>query len=444
MASMRVFAVIAAASVLAAVGLCADAPVPKIAGVEWDGLTKAIRAIEKAKTPEEAARAFDLGCTVNRRSKRLQTAYMKKSLQLGRPDVAYYSAKEILEQDRNDGLASGVMAYMYALRKQFVPAFPHAMRAVVAERENPSIAQNAAQLLAWHEATKRPAPIGELAVLVKKMQTRATAGKVFPGHYKKAREGYATLADEKKLLEDKAKVIDAEAKKLEDEIKKLAADLKRRGESYKQDARRADQARREIQRIDYDSRRSTRYDSRRNDESRRRSALRKLRDAERSMAKKYAEAKPIKKKKDELDKKLQGSKLRAGRLRRQAKSVGVDEVPASFVWRPPAVDGVVSPDAKVAAAQAAAAKTTSTGTGKTAPKPSYLAPGQTKPIPAPKASSADRIAEAEAADKLGLAKIYATSPAMAPAAKKLIAEILAKYPNTAAAKEARELQKKLP
>ena len=103
-----------------------------------------------------------------------------------------------------------------------------------------------------------------------------------------------------------------------------------------------------------------------------------------------------------------------------------------------------TPDAKVAAAKAAAAKTTSTGTGKTAPKPSYLAPGQTKPIPAPKASSADRIAEAEAADKLGLAKIYASSPAMAPAAKKLIAEILAKYPNTAAAKEARELQKKLP
>ena len=55
MASMRVFAVIAAASVLAAAGLCADAPAPKIAGVEWDGLTKAIRAIEKAKTPEAAS-----------------------------------------------------------------------------------------------------------------------------------------------------------------------------------------------------------------------------------------------------------------------------------------------------------------------------------------------------------------------------------------------------
>jgi hypothetical protein len=447
MASMRTHAVAAAALLLIVAGglWAADPPATKLPGVEWDGLTKAIVDIDKAATFEAAKQAYQRGCAVNRRSARLQTAYMKKMLKLGRTDEAATSAKEILDQDAKDGLALGVMAYTYAARKQWVPAFPAAMRSVHAERENPSIARNAAQLLVWHEETKRPAAVGELALIVQKMKTTATAGKLFPGYYKKAKEGYAKLADEKKLLEDKAKVHDEEAKKLEDEIKKLAADLKRRGSTYDRDARRAADARRDLQRLEYDSQRRSTYNSRSNTDQRRRGLQQRLREAERAMSKTYADAKPIKKKKDDLEKKWKGAKAQAGRLRREANSVGVTDVPAGFVWQPPAVDGVVTPDAKAVAAKTAAAAAAAKAVNpRTAPKSTYLAPTAKPAATALAPSSSDRIAEAEAADKLGLAKIYATSPSMAPAAKRLVAEILAKYPNTAAAKEAQELQKKLP
>jgi hypothetical protein len=407
-------------------------------GVEWDELTKAVRAIQRAGSTDEATAAYTKGCTVNRLDPRLQDAYMCRMLKFGRPDVAYHPAQELTKLDAKNGVAWGVIGYTQARRKQYLVAFVNCMKAADLARDNPSICHNAAQLLAWYGGAQRAPVRADTAELAKKFKSSSYSGQVFAEAYKKARASYAKLDQEKDVKKKEATAVEQEAKKLDAQVKKLKDDLRSRGKTYDSERRRLRQAEQSLSHAEDQIHRSRDYRSRQSAERRRDQLIRQIRDTRRSLSRHYSEGKKIRSQLDDLEKKQRSKRSQANRMLREADAVA-EGMPSAFTWQPPAVDGVVTPDATVA-------KATPNSTGKTTPKTSYLAPSKPTKPPAPTVSLPQKLAEAEAGDKLSLAKICmdSTNAQMRAKAKQLLQDILANYSSTKAAGEAAELIKKLP
>jgi tetratricopeptide (TPR) repeat protein len=392
----------------------------------WDRLSKAIKAVDSAKTADEAVAAYARGCSINRGSVRLQRAYLRRMLQFGRPDIAMFPAETLSKTDPTNGLAWGVIAYVWATRSQYHRALPVALKAAELEPENPSICQNAAQLLVWYEqATPTPSVPASVRGTIKKFQSASRSSKTFGAAYKQAKAAFGDIANDKKDVQQKIDDVKKEADKIKKELDNVAGTIRSRGKSYDAERRRLDSLRRNLQRIEYDMTR--RSYSRGHDDIRRRRdrALRDVRERERRMRLLVDEAKKLQTRKNALIGKHRAKLAEIKQLegRKGALAAGV---PRSFHWRPPAVDGVVTPVAKAA--------------GKT---PGKATPGKATPPKVSRKALDVRVAEAEAADKLDLAKLYMGSK-LNSSAKKLLREIIDTYPDTAAGKEAVELVKKLP
>jgi len=411
--------------------LCATAKVSGIPAVKWDELTRAVKAVEAAGTFDTATAAYAKGCTINRRSSKLQLAYLKKMLQLGRPDVAEKAATELLEFDPKCGLALGTVAYMHARETHYLPALTPAVKAAEIERDNKSIISNAAQLVAWYEAAKR----GTVdAATQRTIKALPSSSKQFAADYKRAREGIKKLGDIKAEKDKEAQQALAEAEKVESEAQSLSDKLKSVGKTYDQQVKQLRDARRDLSRAQDDINRTTSYESRRSAERRIESIVRRIRDIQRTMRQQEDAGIKIKKELEKVRKDAQSKRFLAGKLTREAKAV-VEGMPANFGWLPPAVDGVVTPDATIA-------KPKTVGTNTSPPGSSYLVPAQEPKPDAPKeASLKQRLAAAEAADKLQMAKLCMTSKeeAMKAKARELLLEIVTRYPATPSATDAKAL-----
>lgn len=392
----------------------------------WDKLTNAIKAVESAKTADEAAAAYARGCTIDRRSVRLQRAYLRRMLQFGRPDIAMLSAETLSKTDPTNGLAWGVVAYVWATRSQYPRALPVGLKAAELEPENPSICQNAAQLLVWYEqATPKPSVPASVQETIKKFQSASRSNKTFAAAYKQAKAAFGDIANDKKDVQQKIGDVKKEADKIKKELDDVAGTIRSRGKSYDAERRRLESLQQNLQRIEYDmTRRSytTGYDDIRR---RRDRVIRDMRERDKRMRLLVDEAKKLQTRKSALIGQHRAKLGEIKQLEDRIKDLDAG-VPRSFHWRPPAVDGVVTPVAKAAQAP-----------DKTA------TPGKAAPAKIARKPLDVRVAEAEAADKLDLAKVYMGSK-LNSSAKKLLREILDTYPDTAAGKEAAELIKKLP
>ncbi|MCD6304386.1 MAG: hypothetical protein J7M21_05425 [Planctomycetes bacterium] len=428
-------------SAVAAAGMCAAAATAQAAagsptsipGVEWDELTKAVRAIASAGSVEQASAAYAKGCAINRQSIRLQDAYMRRMLKFGRPDLAVQPARELLKLQPDNAVAWGVIAYEQCIKAQYLAAVPNALRAAELDPQNSSICHNAAQLVAWCEGAKI-ALNATLASRLKKFKDASWAGKTFTDAYNKAKQSYARIAAQQAEKKKQADAVMAEAKKIQAKAKQVKQTLASAKRSYDSDRRRLRDVQRSIDRADDQVRRSTNYTSRRSAERRRDSLFRQMRDIKRSISRRLADGAKIKKQLDDLEKQWKGRQARAARLMREAAAVAKN-MPADYTWLPPAVDGVVTPDVKQVAAKVKR-------TGKPAPK-SYLAPTTPKDTAAPPKTAplAHRLAEAEAADKLSMAKILVTSSNEQARRRggQILREIISRYPQTKAAAEAKRM-----
>jgi len=409
----------------------ATAKVSGIPAVEWDALTQAVKAIEAAGTFDTATAAYAKGCTINRRSSKLQLAYLKKMLQLGRPDVAKKAATELLEIDPKCGLALGTIAYMHARKTHYLPALTPAVKAAEIERDNKSIIANAAQLVAWYEAAKRGTVDADTRRTIKALPS---SSKQFAADYKRAKEGIKKLGDIKAKKDKEAQQALAEAEKVESEAKSLSDKLKSAGKTYDQQVKQLNDAKRDLSRAQYDINRSTSYQSRQSAQRRIDGIIRRIRDIQRTMQKQEDAGRKLKNELEKVRKNARSKRYEAGKLTREAKAVA-EGMPTNFGWLPPAVDGVVTPDATIAKPNTGVTKT---------PKPgsSYLVPTkEPKPKVPKQASLQQRLETAEAADKLQMAKLCITSKEKAMKAKgrELLKEILTKYSSTPSATEAKEL-----
>jgi len=413
----------------------------QVPGAEWDEMTKALRAIQSATTADEAAAAYARGCTQNRQSVKLQDAYLRKTLKLGRPDRAWRPAKELTTLAPKNGMAWGVLGYKQAKDERYIAAIGPALRAAEFEPENTSICQNAAQLLVWYEGGKRLAVDADTSGRMKRLKSPATSGKVFAKAYKAAKSAYTKLGRDVTAKKKEADAASKEADALEQKYEKLRKDLQAKGKKYDAERKKIYSAKRSIARTEDSMRRSTNYNSRIAAERSRERAYRQLREAERDARNSLRDGKKIKENLKDAEKAYKNKKEHAARLRREAAKV-TDGVPSTFGWLPPAVDGVVTPDATVAGARPRPA-----AKGTAPPAASYLAPTQAKTATTPAAASvSEQLAEAEASAKLDLAKICLASKdgAMQAAGKKHLAAILSQYPNTKAAAEAKALADKNP
>jgi len=422
-------------------GLCGAESRANVAGVEWDELTKAIRAIESATTVDDALAAYAKGCTQNRRSAKLQEAQLRRMLKFGRPDLAVPAAKELSTIAPRNGLAWGLLAYTHAKNERYLAAFPLSLKALDLEPKNPGICQNAAQLLVWYEGGKRKAVDADTSSLMRKYKSAGRAARAFGKALKTAKTAYAKLDREIQAKKKEADNAVKEAEKLEKKHEQLRQKLRSMGRSFDSEEQRVQNAKREIVRAEDAMNRSRDYNTRVSAERQRESAVRNLQVARRAARRHLSEGKKIKKDMLDAQKEHKSKKEHSARLLRKANEIG-DGVPGAFGWLPPAIDGVVTPDASVAVAKPRP------GTNpKGKPGASYLAPTKAKPKGTPGAPNlSEQLAEAEAADKLGLAKLCMGSKdaKMKAAAKKLLGEILTKYPKTKAAAEARQLATKLP
>ena len=393
-------------------------------------------------TVDQALSAYARGCTQNRLDVKLQETFVKKILTLGRPDHAYHAANQLTEIAPRNALGWGVLGYLSAKKGQLQLAMRPAVKAATLDNTNAPICHNAAQLVAWYESGSRQALDGETRSLMGSLKSSGASIPAFSKSYNSAKAGFDRLKKDLDAKQKEADATKAEAKKIEQTLTKLTGDLRSKGSTYESARQKADNADRSIDRAEESMRRSSNYNSRRSYERQRDSAVRQLRDAKRDMGQALSEGKKIRNQRDGVQKQYDVKQAQVNRLLREVKAMR-DGVPKSFGWLPPAVDGKVTADSTVAAAKP------NPGTSKGQPKPgtSYLLPDQPKPIePAKPATLSEQLAEAEAADKLSLAKIYmeGEEAGMKAAAKQRLQEILATYPNTKAASEARELIKKLP
>ncbi len=432
---------------VAIAALAAGAPAAEGEGaapaIKWDALSMAVRTIESAKTPDEAIKAYAKGCSVNRRSAKLQEAYMLRMLTFGRVDVAMHAAQALEDIDPKHGLALGVIGYEQARRGQLATALVTTMKAVQAAPENPGICQNAAQLVAWLEGAKRERIP---SVTVEAAKEFKSLGKLPAAAYQKARKDYGALEQEKRKKEQEAQKVSSEAKKLKSEWDTLSDKLKSLGRQYENEEKRHYQTRRSLAQAEDRVNRARDYRSRRSYERQVNSLRRRLRDLAESMKDHVREAKKIRGQIQDAKTKYESKSRQAFRLKREAAEIQ-DGVPSTFAWKPPAVDGKITPDSRDAKP---ASRAKGKDAGKAPKGASYLLGGDSKPSPAgkpePKAATlADQVAEAEAADKLSLAKICADSDNadMKSKARSLLKEIVSKYPDTKAAAKAADLLKKL-
>jgi hypothetical protein len=119
-------------------------------------LSQFVEAIHSARDASSVASAYAHGCTIDRKNLELHEAYMRRTLQLGRPEMAIYGARAIVAQDPSNGLAWAVIGYDECTTGRLAPALADTILALKTIKDDPAIINNAGQLLAFHDLYTAP------------------------------------------------------------------------------------------------------------------------------------------------------------------------------------------------------------------------------------------------------------------------------------------------
>ena len=114
---------------------------------------RAVRAINRARGPRTAIRAYARGRKTDFDDPRLHRAHLRRMLDFGVPELAGAAAGRLIELDPDDGLARGVAGYIYARQGRPGEALGQLLAAADQLPEEPFILRTAANLIAWFDAT---------------------------------------------------------------------------------------------------------------------------------------------------------------------------------------------------------------------------------------------------------------------------------------------------
>jgi len=387
----------------------ADRPVKTPA----ERLAALIEAVEEADNPSTAMAAYARGCAIDRSSVKLHNAYMRKMLRSGLPKIAFYAARVLVRRQPDNATAWGVVAYVHGKRGEPGKALDPAIRAVAASSEDPSIAHNAGQLLAWYENQLIPPKLPD--------STRRTLDRIrgelfkrepFARAYRAMKTAYDQRAKLAAELGERVAAAEAEADKVQKHAVAIDAKLRSINDEIDDRNRIIDRLYRELRTY-----RCYLYPVSTGDGVRMVYLPNYYGYREAIYERIHAEERTV----DEL-------KLHVRRLRREGKAVLADlsrrqaatealrkqvkaalaRVDLAFRWDPPGVDGVVTGEV------------------------------DRFPLPPTKLPRLPEDAASAAARQLELARLYLRND-MEGKAKEIIRQLIAKYGSTKAAQGARIL-----
>ncbi|MBT3201634.1 MAG: hypothetical protein HN350_17165 [Phycisphaerales bacterium] len=380
-----------------------------------------IQVIKTSKDPSVVLRAYTRASSLDRMNMQLNSAYMRRMLQLGRPQAAYVSAKILSTQDVDAGLAWAMIGYTTGRSGNYRESIIATARALEFNSDDESIMNNAGQMAAWFDNAKFPPKVGDREKrIMARLAPKFKKSKAYTDAYKRVSTMYATCKQDRSGVETRLLNAQKEYNKVRTSELTMRATLKRLGSQFHQLSAR-------LKKIEKDIRQNRNNLNLRDEHGRQVYDTRAIL-AENSRLEKERDA--AKKKQDELKKEATplGPKVRLaeakGKMLRKEVSecnIALKKLKPAILkvlrWDPPSVDGVFTEEAPGA------------------PKVSNPT---TKP--APTIMTTDD--EAKAAKRYKMAKLYISND-KDQRAREIILEILTKYPKTKTATQARELLKSI-
>lgn len=370
-------------------------------------LAKLTQAVAEAKDPSSAAAAYARANVVDPSNVKLHEIYMVKMLKFGMLKVAIYPARALVGLDGKHILAWSVIGYVHGKKGELVQAFEATMLAVEHMQDNPSVTNNAGQLVAWFDRDPDAPQVSAAARRVlEQVRGKLAANKEYAQAYQRVAEAYKERASLRAEFESKLPAAEATVRTLRQQVTEVDSEYRAIADDIDSRNRLIDSMRRELgyyywynhypngEYNHYRQLRRTELRDRIRDEERtvdqlRQQAYRIRSAAETIRAELIAREKSLAAFRDDRDKAM-------GRVYRQ------------FRWDPPAVDGVVTPEVEYFV---------------------YRAPIGTKVAEDP---------EALAAQRLKIAKLY-TDHKLPEKALEILTEIVTTYGSTKSAEQARSM-----
>jgi tetratricopeptide (TPR) repeat protein len=381
-------------------------------------LDEAIAKIEAAATPEDAASAYTAGRAIEARDAKLLDAYMRRMLKFGLPQVAQYAATTLAQIDDTNGLAWGVMGYIYGKNGSFPQALAACLKAIQYDADNAGVLHNLGILTAWHEHD----PIGKTSVS-STLSEQVARGKsdwsshgAFSEGAKQVSEALQKMEALRREWDQKIQAVEKEAEPLKREVDRYKKDLRRLEEEHKARQNDVNRWKRELNAVENDIDERKKEGKNTGNLRNRADRLRHdIRDYENKMRQLNEQGKGIYAKAKVVYDDFEEKQREAERMKRDAERE-IRDARTYYDWQPPAVDGTVVPER---------------------PDFQMKAPVLTTPPP-PAAIDPEEAAE----KKLKLARLYIANN-MREKAKPFLRDVIDLYPETDAAETARKLLRQL-
>lgn len=153
-------------------------------------LVPILRAVREANTLSDAVAAFTSGGDAGRRNAELNTAYLRRLLQLAHPETAGLPAATLIGMDANNGMALGVAGFNSGRQNRLPEAIGFTMKAAHLAKDDPSILNNLGQLVAWYEGAKTyKLPAADLPLL-DKVKAECSSQAAYAAAYKTIKDAY--------------------------------------------------------------------------------------------------------------------------------------------------------------------------------------------------------------------------------------------------------------
>ncbi len=377
-------------------------------------------ALRDAEKPGDAAGAYARANAISPDSLLLHELYMRRMLTFGLPQIAVHPARRLIGLGADSGLAYAVVGYNHGQEEELPDAFSATLRAAELIPDNPGVLNNAGQLVGWYESQVNPPKVSAASRrILDAKRGQLMEQKEFRDAYERVTGAYGRVSDALTDLDERIEDARAELRNAQAVALELDEQLRAINDEIDDHERAIDDLRREL--IYVYVRPRVYYDE--DDYYRRRYYRRprtgRLRDEIHDLIDEHEDAI------DDLEDEAAAIRRRGGpvlaRLERQRGRL--DELTAEreqvlegfqrhFRWDPPAVDGEITPQRENV----------------------NLSPGRRIELP--------ENPEAEAARRLQLARLYLRND-LFERALEILDEVIHRYGDTKAGREARALLKSL-
>jgi len=391
-------------------------PATKPASPRAEQLAECIRLVREAKEPQQAIEAYARGCALRPTDARVREVYMRRMLRFGLPQIAVYAAQVLVQLQPDNHLAWAVIGHRHGKRKEWAQAFEATAVALEGLASDPSVLYNMGQLVAWQEAqTPLPKLSDRARRVVAQKKAHLEAAAQYVKGYRAIRAFYDTQAKIAREFDAKIEEAEAQATAVLEQGRAIDAAIRSLNDRTKIHEREIRRLKRQLDdtyfrpsyvdahgRIIHDLEDSILV------RQYRRTLRDRILDERRAIDELAAGIASLRRKAQPVLRELARLRGEVQKLKKD-KQQAASGVERAFRWDPPAVDGVVTPEAK---------------------QPFAL---EIKKPPAKAVGPQE-----QAARQLRLAKLYLASQ-MDDKAAAILQALIAKYPKTPAAQEARAL-----